>query len=219
MAAIALFSNHGAVWFSAAAAVLILTLVAGLEERELAQRFGAAHAAYVAAVPHLFCPVPFFPLPPSLRDKYAADNASTNGTNGDADGVRGKKAMLRPSQASGPGPAAAAAAAAVEKAFADDDTEDAVPSAGFGSHPLSPPLSPDPYAFSEHDEQLPSPGDGGFNVEAMEVEDAAAMFPDADELFSAMMSTPGTNVPSSPSTSSGPASARDRVKKTAGFVE
>jgi len=82
----------------------------------------------------------------------------------------------------------------VERAFADDATEDAVPPASVSTprtvlgvpHKPTPeptpapvPASPDPWAFTEADS-------AGAVTESAELDAAAAMLPDADELYSAM---------------------------------
>ena len=206
--------------------------------------FGAAHAAYVASVPNLFFPFPFFPLPrPSVRTKPdaaaaatadAADTAAAdaNGTDLGDDDDAIKNNMMR---------AAALAvekAFVVEKAFEDDDTEDAVPGTEFttltprrrgvaakavdigGGAAGSPPMTPDPFAFQEDDKGereeegvvegvAAAAADADANA-AMEVdEDAAAMLPDADELLSAMM-TGGSDAADVPSPSPSPSPSHSR---------
>lgn len=190
-------------WCSTVVGALILTVIAILEERELRHRFGAAHTAYAAAVPTLFFPIPFLPLPPSLAAKHDADMKSAR-----------KKAMLRRQQGDHTDEQTSADAVVVEKAFADDDTEDAVPTIVHDTDVTPrgavgvcgiPPSTPDPYEFRERDEKQQQVPRG---TETME--DAAAMFPDADELLSAM--TTSDNVPSSSNAASARAAKTKKME-------
>ena len=192
MTAVTLISNHGAAYAALAAAVVLFTAIAKLEDDELAARFGDAHEAYVFSVPRAFFvnPVPFLlqmsedtrrPMSRHKRKRSVGavarplddDEYDKKETNGGTvtDGNDG-----------------------VERAFADDATEDAVPPASVSTPrtvlgvphkpkpeptPAPVPASPDPWAFTEAD-------GAGAVTESAELDDAAAMLPDADELYSAM---------------------------------
>ena len=216
------------------AAAMILIVVALMEEKELARRFGPAHARYVASVPNYFFPVPIFPLPRSLIAKSSGGGATISAAT-----KKIKNSDVDPDDD-----------VAVEQAFADDDAEDAIPTqhqttmttsmmftptaksrprpppgvAGSREGPgvaQSPPSTPDPYEFKDEgercrleereenrDKKKEENGKGvardvtaAANADAtataaaaagVEIDDdTAAMFPDADELMSAMTTQDG----------------------------
>jgi hypothetical protein len=201
------------VWFSVAAAVAILTAAAGLEERELRRRFGAAHAAYVAATPDLFCLLPLFLFPTSLYSNHGVDADTDADADVDADATRMKAAEARQQQSQ---------PFAVETAFANNDTKDAVPpmvhlrdthvpGTQVGSPP---PLTPKKVEaqLQQRQQRSQQPKEQQWMEELEEdaaEEDAAAMFPDADELFKAMSTFAGD-----PSTSSSSTAVEAKFRKT-----
>ena len=139
----------------------VLLFIVRLEERELSRRFGPAHAKYATSVPDLFFPVPFLLLPAALRAKRAEDEAATKAREKEAtvEDVRDELEKTRSSS----GSARSTAAVPVERAFADDITEDAVPEemltpktelrdsiGGTAARPNDGD-SPDPFAFDERD--------------------------------------------------------------------
>lgn len=121
---VALVSHHGAAWFSLAALAALLVIVSLEEEQELRRRFDRAYDEYCAAVPTRWFPLPFAPLPERLRvraEKEARDRR------------KGKMPVDRTDSDD----------AQVERAFADDVAEDAVPSSSRGGGVSLPKAPPD----------------------------------------------------------------------------
>ena len=182
LTSVTLVANHVVAWAALAAAVVLFTAIAKLEDDELRARFGEAHEAYAFSVPSAFFPNPLPFLLQMSQDTRAAPARLKR--------KRSVGAAARPREAEdddGEGEAAngngALSAERVDDAT-DNSTEDAVPdlttphSRSIVAHTDEPPApvldSPDPWAFTEMD------GAGATSLDAAEL-------PDAEELYSSTL--------------------------------
>ena len=182
LTSVTLVANHVVAWAALAAAVVLFTAIAKLEDDELRARFGEAHEAYAFSVPSAFFPNPLPFLLQMSQDTRAAPARLKR--------KRSVGAAARPREAEdddGEGEAAngngALSAEQVDDAT-DNSTEDAVPdlttphSKFIVAHTDEPPGpvpdSPDPWAFTETDGAVATSLD-------------AAELPDAEELYSSTL--------------------------------
>lgn len=187
LTSVTLVANHVVAWAALAAALVLFTAIAKLEDDELRARFGEAHEAYAFSVPSAFFPNPLPFLLQMSQDTRAAPARLKR--------KRSVGAAARPREAEdddGEGEAANGNGAQVTAQetervddATDDSTEDAVPdlttprSKHAGPSRQSPPGpvpdSPDPWAFTETDGDL-----GATSLDAAEL-------PDAEELYSSTL--------------------------------
>lgn len=182
LTSVTLVANHVVAWAALAAAVVLFTAIAKLEDDELRARFGEAHEAYAFSVPSAFFPNPLPFLLQMSQDTRAAPARLKR--------KRSVGAAARPREAEdddGEGEAAngngALSAERVDDAT-DNSTEDAVPDlttphskftvARTDEPPGPVPDSPDPWAFTETDGAVATSLD-------------AAELPDAEELYSSTL--------------------------------
>ena len=187
LVSVTLVANHVVAWAALAAAVVLFTAIAKLEDDELRVRFGEAHEAYAFSVPSAFFPNPIPFLLQMSRDTRAAPAARLKRKRSVGAAARPRE---RPEEDDGEGEAANRNGALFVDDATDGSTEDAVPdltpdpdlASPHSKHawpsrvsPAGPvPESPDPWAFTETD------GAGATSLDAAEL-------PDAEELYSSTL--------------------------------
>ena len=186
LTSVTLVANHVVAWAALAAALVLFTAIAKLEDDELRVRFGEAHEAYAFSVPTAFFPNPIpFLLQMSQDTRAAPTRLKRKRSVGAA-----ARPRERPEDDDGEGEAANRNGALFVDDATDGSTEDAVPdltpdpdlatphSKHAGPSRVSPagpvPESPDPWAFTETD------GAGATSLDAAEL-------PDAEELYSSTL--------------------------------